>query len=430
MTPKSASINRRALLAGVAALGSVAATGSGKGSSLSEKTKSQIQANIRDNVWDVVVVGAGVFGAWTATHLQRLGKKVLLVDAGGPANVRASSGGETRMTRSAYGADAIYSQMATESLAEWKALSSRAALPLFHPTGVLMFFQTMVDYAEQSIEVHKKLELPLDMLDTKALTAKFPQLDFAGVEFGLYEAEFGVLMARRSVLHLVEEYVRAGGTYVRGQATTPEPDSDSHSLKIDGESVQTDAAIYACGPWLPKLFPDLLGPRFFVTRQAVAFVAPPAGNDGFGPDALPGWADFNGGDLYYGFADIEGRGFKIAHDQHGPAFDPDMGGRRIADGEYDRLRRYMERRFPELTGQPFVGERVCQYTNSSNGDFLIDKHPDFERVYLLGGGSGHGFKHGPEVGRMAAAMVANATSAPDQRFSLTSKETTHARAVI
>ena len=430
MTTTTGNINRRALLAGVAALGSIAATGSGKSSGLSKETKDQMQANIGGNVWDVVVVGAGVFGAWTATHLQRLGKRVLLVDAGGPANARASSGGETRMTRTAYGADAIYSQMATQSLEEWKALSERAALPLFHQTGVLMFFQTMVDYAKQSIEVHKNLDLPLEVLDASALATKFPQVDFAGVEFGLHETEFGVLMARRSVLHLVEEYVQAGGAYARGQATAPEPGGDGHSLKIDGEPVQTDAVVYACGPWLPKLFPELLGPRFFVTRQAVAFVAPPAGNDMFSAGALPGWADFNGCDLYYGFADIEGRGLKIAHDQHGPAFDPDMGDRRIADGEYDRLRTYMERRFPALAGQPFVGERVCQYTNSSNGDFLIDKHPDFEQVYLLGGGSGHGFKHGPEVGRTAAAMITDTGRTPDQRFSLASKETTHHRAVI
>ncbi len=422
----TAKMNRRAVLAGLAAAGSLAASGSGKGKSLAQSRESKQQTRS----WDAVVVGAGVFGAWTATHLRRMGKRVLLVDAAGPANVRASSGGETRMTRSGYGADAVYSQMATDSLVEWKTLSDRAALPLFHQTGVLMFFQEMVDYAAQSIEVHQKLDLPLDVLDASALTAKFPQIDFTGVEFGLYEAEFGALMARRSVLHLVEDYVRSGGAYIRGEATIPQPDSNGHSLEIDGETVLADSIIYACGPWLPKLFPDLLGPRFFVTRQAVAFVAPPVGNDMFGPEALPGWADFNGGDLYYGFPDIEGRGFKIAHDQHGPVFDPDSGERRMTDTEYKGLRAFMERRFPALVGQAFIGERVCQYTNSSNGDFLIDRHPEFEQVYLLGGGSGHGFKHGPEVGRMAAKMVAEVGSAPAERFSLASKQTTHDRAVI
>ena len=421
-----AKMNRRTVLAGMTAAGSLAASGTGKGKSLTQAKESNQQAKS----WDAVVVGAGVFGAWTATHLQRLGKRVLLVDAAGPANARASSGGETRMTRSAYGADAVYSQMATDSLDEWKALSDRAALPLFHQNGVLMFFQEMADYAAQSIEVHQKHDLPLDVLDASTLAAKFPQLDFSGVEFGLYEAGFGVLMARRSVLHLVEEYERAGGVYMRGQATVPEPGTNGHSLKIDGETILAGSIIYACGPWLPKLFPELLGPRFFVTRQVVAFVAPPAGSDMYSTKALPGWADFNGGDLYYGFPDIEGRGFKIAHDQHGPAFDPDAGERRMSDDDYATLRSYMEHRFPALVGQPFVGERVCQYTNSSNGDFLIDRHPDFEQVYLLGGGSGHGFKHGPEVGRLTANMITKEGAVPAERFSLASKQTTHDRAVI
>lgn len=433
MTRKKPTINRRAVLAGVAALGAVrgslAANGSGKSDGVKTGSENRKKNDTNFKVWDVVVVGAGVFGAWTATHLQRLGKRVLLVDAAGPAHARASSGGETRMTRSAYGADGVYSKMAKQSLEEWKALSARAGLPLFHPTGVLMFFQTMVDYARTSIEVHGKLGLPLDVMDARTMAAKFPQIDFTGVEFGLYEPDFGALMARRSVLHLVEEYVQSGGSYLRGQATVP-THKNGHSLEVDGNTIKAEAIVYACGPWLPKLFPDLLGPRLFVTRQAVAFVAPPAGAEGFGAGSLPGWADFNGGDLFYGFPDIEGRGFKIAHDQHGPVFDPDTGGRRMADEEYDSLRSYMERRFPALAGQPFVGDRVCQYTNSSNGDFLIDKHPDYERVYLLGGGSGHGFKHGPEVGRLTATMVTGGGSSPDQRFSLASKETTHARAVI
>lgn len=381
-------------------------------------------------VWDAVIIGAGVFGAWTATHLQRMGKQVLLIDAASPANARASSGGESRMIRSTYGADALYSQMALDSLTEWKALSAKASLPLFYQAGVLMFFQKMVDYAAQSIEVHQKLGLKLDVFDASAMKAKFPQINFTGVEFGLYEPDFGLLMARRSVLHLVENYVRAGGAYMCGKATAPQPDSNGHSLKVNSDIISSDAIIYACGPWLPKLFPDLLGPRFFVTRQVVTFVAPPAGSTMFCAPALPNWADYDKDGLYYGFPDIEGRGFKIAHDQHGPAFDPDTGERRLNDADYHTVRNYMERRFPALTDQPFIGERVCQYTNSSNGDFLIDKHPDYEQVYLLGGGSGHGFKHGPEIGRMAANMVAENSAAANERFSLASKQTTQSRAII
>jgi glycine/D-amino acid oxidase-like deaminating enzyme len=166
-----------------------------------------------------------------------------------------------------------------------------------------------------------------------------------------------------------------------------------------------------------------------VTRQEIAFIAPPGGDERFEESALPGWADFNGGDLYYGFPNLEGRGFKIARDTHGAAFDPDTGDRRMSEGGMALARAFVERRFPALATQPFTEFRVCQYENSSNGDFLIDRHPELEGAYLLGGGSGHGFKHGPEVGRMMAELVTDAT-APDARFSLATKATLHNRTVL
>lgn len=374
----------------------------------------------------IIVVGAGVFGTWTAEHLRRMGQRVLLVDQMGPANARASSGGESRMTRGTYGRDEIYTRMALASLEEWKRLSQRSELPLFHQAGVLFCFQDMIDYARQSIEVHERLGLPLEQLSNLDLSGRWPQMNFGGIEFGLFEPEFGALMARRAVEELVSQFVAAGGEYRLAHAI---PGADGHSLLLDGSYEQASAIIYACGPWLPKVFPDLIGDRIFVTRQEVAFIAPPDGDDAFEASRLPGWADFNNGDLYYGFPNLEGRGFKIARDTHGPAFDPDSGDRRVSEGGAALLRAFAERRFPGLAGRPFTEFRVCQYENSSNGDFLIDRHPTLDGAYLLGGGSGHGFKHGPEVGRLMAELVVNGV-APDARLSLATKQTVHNRTVL
>ncbi|MCX7356681.1 MAG: FAD-dependent oxidoreductase [Alphaproteobacteria bacterium] len=374
----------------------------------------------------IIVVGAGVFGAWTAEHLRRKGKAVLLVDQMGPANARASSGGESRMTRGTYGRDEIYTRMARASLEEWKRLSDRSALPLFHDAGVLFCFQEMIDYARDSIAVHERLGLPLQNIANAALGQRWPQMNFEGIEFGLFEPEFGALMARRAVEETVARFVEQGGTYVLAHAT---PSESGRGLLLDGAPADAEAIVWACGPWLPKVFPAVLGERIFVTRQEVAFIAPPDGDDSFEASHLPGWADFNGGDLYYGFPNLEGRGFKIARDTHGEHFDPDTGDRRMSDTGAASLRAFAERRFPGLAGRPFTEFRVCQYENSSNGDFLIDRHPSLEGAYLLGGGSGHGFKHGPEVGRMMAELVADGT-APDARFSLASKQTVQARSVL
>jgi glycine/D-amino acid oxidase-like deaminating enzyme len=378
----------------------------------------------------VVVVGAGVFGAWTAHHLLRLGHRVTLIDAHGPANSRASSGGESRMTRAAYGKDRIYTRMALDSLGQWQELSALAGLPIFHRCGVLFFFPTDDPYLGESIAAHRALGLPSEALAPTEMARRFPMIDFAGVKGGLFEPGFGALMARRSVQTLVQRFVAAGGDYRLAEATPPEPGARLDALRLSsGEAIGADAFVFALGPWLPKLFPALLDRRIVATRQEAFFFAPPAGDRRFLPGAMPGWADFNGGDVYYGFPDLESRGVKFAHDTHGVVVDPDTHSRAPTKAALDLIIAFRDRRFPLLRGAPLTEARVCQYENSSNGDFLIDRHPGFSNVVLVGGGSGHGFKHGPEVGRLAAALVAGIGAPTEPRFTLATKARAQQREV-
>ena len=372
--------------------------------------------------WATIVVGAGVFGAWTAWHLRRLGQRVLLLDASGPANARASSGGESRMTRTIYGADDVYTKMAWDSLADWRWLSSRAGLPVFHPTGVLMFFGRREPFVDQSIEAHKRLGLRLDVLDRAEMQKRYPQIAWDGVEVGLFEPDLGVLMARRAVQTLVQEYVAAGGAYRLAAVMPPGDAATLDGVRTrEGETLRAERYVFACGPWLPKVFPSLLGNRIFPTRQEVFFFAPENGDDRFEPGRLPGWADFNDGDIYYGMPDLEGRGFKIAHDRHGERFDPDTGDRRAGESGLSDARAYLAKRFPALAARPLAESRVCQYENSSNGDLVIDRHPRWANVLIVGAGSGHGFKHGPAVGRYAADLVTGTRDQPEARLALASK---------
>jgi len=378
----------------------------------------------------VAVIGAGVFGSWTAHHLQQQGHRVTLVDAWGPANSRASSGGESRLTRAAYGKDAIYTRMAMDSLPQWKALSTVSGLPVFIPCGILFFFPTEEPYVRDSIAAHKRFGLPTDLLGQAEMARRFPMIDFSGISVGLHEPGFGALMARRSVLTLVDRFARDGGTYMKGSALPPSAGGgrlDEVRLS-SGETIKADRFVFALGPWLPKLFPEVIGPKILPTRQEVFFFAPPAGDRRFSPAAMPGWADFNGGDIFYGFPDLESRGVKFAHDAHGIPVDPDTQDRRPTEAALAEIVAYRDRRFPLLRGAPLTEARVCQYENSSNGDFLIDMHPRLRNVLLLGGGSGHGFKHGPEVGRYAAGRLLGSV-APEPRFSLATKAETHHREV-
>lgn len=385
---------------------------------------------VAPNTWDAIVVGAGVLGAWTAWHLRRKGQRVLLLDAWGPAHARASSGGESRMTRTAYGLDEIYTRMAWDSLEDWRWLSARSGLPVFHRLGVVFFFQRLEPYVTQTLEVHRRLKLPTEALDRAALARRYPQVVWDGVEIGLYEPELGALMARRAVQTLVAEFVRAGGEY-QAAAVLPPPSSKRLDSIVcaDGRKHAATRFVFACGPWLPKLFPQLLGSRIFPTRQEVFFFAPEAGDQRFSPGHLPGWADFNQGDIYYGFPDLEGRGFKIAHDKHGPPMDPDLGDRTPSPEGIADVRQFMQRRFPALAARPLSEARVCQYENSSNGDLLIDRHPDWDNAWLVGAGSGHSFKHGPAVGRLAAELLTGERASIEPRFSLATKAAVQDRAV-
>ena len=373
----------------------------------------------------VAVVGAGVFGSWTAIYFLRAGHRVTLIDAWGPAHSRASSGGESRLTRGAYGKDAIYTRMALDSLAEWKALSAAAGMPIFHECGVLFFFPTEEPYFHDSVAAHEELGLATEVLGQKEMATRFPMIDFDGISIGLLEPQFGALMARRSVQTLVEHFVRDRGTYVR--ATVEPPGAAFSELVLgNGDRVEADRFVFACGPWLPKLFPDVIGERIVPTRQEVFFFAPPGGDRRFAPGTMPCWADFNHGDMFYGFPDLERRGVKFAHDVHGTVVDPDTLDRRPTDAALAEIVAFRDRRFPLLKGAPLTEARVCQYENSSNGDFLIDFHPTLDNLLLVGGGSGHGFKHGPEVGRYAAARLFGSVE-PEPRFSFARKTEAHNR---
>lgn len=334
------------------------------------------------------------------------------------------------MTRAVYGKDALYTRMALQSLPQWKRLSDASGLPIFAETGVLFFSPTEEQYFRDSVTVHREFGLATQLLDGAAMARRFPMIDFDGISVGLFEPAFGALMARRSVQTLVAQLVRAGAEYVHDAALSPTASGRKLlSLQLaSGERVEADQFVFALGPWLPKVFPALLTPRIVPTRQEVFFFAPPADDRRFLVGAMPGWADFNGGDIYYGFPDLEGRGVKLAHDAHGPVVDPDTQSRRPSEDALADVIGYRDRRFPALKGAPLTEARVCQYENSSNGDFLIDFHPQLKNVLLVGGGSGHGFKHGPEVGRYAAARLLGVKQ-PEPRFSLATKAETQRREV-
>jgi len=383
-------------------------------------------AGTRKN-YDVAVVGAGVFGAWIAYHLQRSGRSVALLDAYGAANSRASSGGESRIIRMGYGADEIYTRWAIRSLVLWQEFFRDVEEPLFHRTGVLWMAREQDPYSLNTLQTLEKLGVRFEKLSRTELEKRYPQIDFGSVTWGIFEPDSGALMARRAVQRVVERAIRTGTDY-RVEAVEPPAGARVNSLTTrSGERIDAASFIFACGSWLPKLFPDLLQDLIHPTRQEVFFFGVDPGDRRFAPPQMPTWIDF--GDQVYGLPDLESRGFKVGPDRHGPAFDPDTGERIISAEGLATARQFLAQRFPALKDAPLVETRVCQYENTSSGDFLIDRHPAFDNVWLAGGGSGHGFKHGPALGEYVASRILEG-GAVEPRFALATKGKVRKREVF
>jgi monomeric sarcosine oxidase len=378
--------------------------------------------------FDTAVIGAGVFGAWTAWHLQRAGQRVLLVDQYGPANARASSSGETRVIRMAYGPDEVYTQMAKQALAEWKAFFARIRRnELFRETGVLWLADAEDDAAALSMAVLSRYGIRHEVLDAAKLAQRFPQIALRPGTWGLFEPESGALLARRAVQAVVDDAMRAGTEYRLDQVIAPAAASSLKALHTaSGKMIPAERFVFACGPWLGSVLPKVLGGRIFPTRQEIYHFGAPAGELRFASPAMPTWLDSRR--AYYGLPDLDGRGFKIAHDAHGEPVDPDTLERVATPARIAHARAFLAERFPALAEAPLLGTEVCQYENTSNGDFVLDRHPTFDNVWIAGGGSGHGFKHGPAVGAyLAARMLKDGPAEP--RFALASKQTTQKREV-
>lgn len=377
--------------------------------------------------YDVAVIGAGVFGAWTAYLIRRIGASVILIDQYGAGNKRSSSGGETRIIRMGYGPDEIYSRFAARSLELWRDFGKEADPPLFHRTGVLWLARQPDAYSMSTLETFERTNVAFERLTLTELERRFPQIEPGPITWAILESNAGVLMARQGVSAVVEAANRDGVMYVEESVLPPTGNGWLESVATTGRKrITAGTFVFACGPWLPKVFPEILGERIRVTRQEVFYFGVPANDYRFAPPAMPVWIDFN--DLVYAIPDVAGCGFKIAIDEHGPEFDPDKGDRVATREGLAAVRKYLSLRVPALADAPLLGSEVCQYENTSTGDFLIDRHPRLENVWLVGGGSGHGFKHGPAVGEYVVRRIFGGSDV-EPRFSLASKATMHRRNV-
>ena len=366
---------------------------------------------------DVAVIGAGAFGGWTALHLLERGARIALVDAWEPGHPRGTSSGESRVIRYGYGHKPIYTEWAWRALAQWRRREQEWRTPLLVPCGALFAYTEESGYSRACDAALSKLKIPFQRFDAAELRRRYPQIALDGFAFGVLETDAGFLRAKlatRCVARAVAEHASGRGRFVLGAVEAPQASAPSASPKplekihlAGGETLSAGAFVFACGPWLPQLFPQFLGERIRPTKQDVFFFGTPPGEGRFNAQNMPVWIDI--AREFYCIPAHDGRGFKVAYDRSGPRFDPTAGERTASPEILELSRRYLAERFHALAGAPLAEVRICQYERTPDSHLVIDRHPAFSNVWLAGGGSGHGFKLGPAVGEFVAAQMFDAT---------------------
>jgi len=346
----------------------------------------------------VIVCGAGVFGAATARQLAIDGWDVTLVEPVAAGHVRAGSGGESRLIRCSHGEDRWHSLSARRALELWRAIDPSLVVE----AGVAWFARREDGWEAASEATLRELGIPCERVDPAAL---FPSVRTDDLAFTLFEPEAGILRARDATRTLAVQAVAAGARVVHAAARP-----DGERVIAGDEVLEADHLVWACGAWLPALFGDLLSLR--ITQQDVLFFG--AGAEWTTP-GVPGWVDYDG--AFYGLGDLDGRGVKLSPDVEGPPLDVDGADRLVLPEHVEAARAYLAHRFPALSAAPLVGTRVCQYEITPDTRFVIAPHPEHASVWLMGGGSGHGFKHGPALAERMSAWLSG-SDAPEPRFAL------------
>ncbi|MEA1882411.1 MAG: FAD-dependent oxidoreductase [Candidatus Marinimicrobia bacterium] len=351
----------------------------------------------------IVVIGAGIFGSWTAFHLQKAGHHVTLIDRHGPGNPKASSGGESRMIRGIYGKGYQYIQWTARSLDLWRSCQESWDEVLYIKTGILWMFSDADDYARDALPVLDQLNLKVNELSKEVVAKRFSQINNSDVKSFFYEPDAGFLRASHACKVVVDQFVKLGGDYVEKYVEPPTPfHGELGKLKMeDGSTIRGDHYIFCCGPWMGAVFPEVIGGLIRSTRQEVFFFDTPPE---FMCGQMPMWGHFGDG-FRYGIPGSKYHGFKFANDERGFEFDPETGDRNPTTAGMEAAKEYVSFRFPGLKNVEIIDSRVCQYENTPDEHFIIDRHPETENVWLVAGGSGHGFKMGPALGEVVADLV-------------------------
>jgi glycine/D-amino acid oxidase-like deaminating enzyme len=396
-------VDRRRFLA--AAGGSVGALAIGGKQTLAAQRAATATAA------EIVVVGAGAFGGWTALYLREMGHSVTLIDQYGPGNARATSGGESRQIRAVYGEREIYTRWVLQAFDRWQAREAEWGKKLFYRTGQLSLAPQWTKELLETRQVFDRLGVKYDIVKPDDLARQYPQMNTRGIEAAMSTPSTGVLKAREGCVAVAQAFEKKGGRFVTAKVElgTRAGNALQDVALSTGRRVPAQSFVFACGPWLPKVFPSVMKNKLATPRRAVFFYGTPPGDHRFTWPNFPTWSVDNA----YGFPCIEGRGFKVVPTFERELVDPDTQQHALTPDELRKGRAFADKWFPALAQQPLVDSRICQREDSVDDHFIVQQHPELANVWLVGGGSGHGYKHGIMLGDYVAHRVVGNDTQPE-----------------
>ena len=364
---------------------------------------------------DMIVIGAGCFGGWTALNLQRQGYKVRLIDAWGPGNSRSTSGDETRGVRSSYGdrageQAAVWGRWAKRSMGKWRDWDAtwgrEMKIQLFFTTGDLIARATTTDaFIRNNKTMWDKIGARYEVLTKDEVRYRYPQFQLEDMEAFLFEPEAGFVRARRSCEAVAGVFRQFGGELeiTRAWPTTQQGGKMPALQTSRGDLVSAGTYVFACGPWLRKVFPVLLGNRMRTPMGSVYYFGSPAGEYRM---QYPNCPTFNfPGATGWPSPPDDNLGFRVRGGGGAQGTDPDVTERVFDKAAMQRTVDFTNLRFPLLRNAPVLKEHACHYESGSGGNFIIDKHPDMSNVWIVGSGMAEGFKQGPVIGEYAANRI-------------------------
>ena len=303
--------------------------------------------------------------------------------------------------------------MVKRAFPQWEKIGAGLKDPVYVPTGALWMFRGDDGYVRAAAPILEDFGFSVDKMTVDDAKKQYPQIDFRGVKSVWFEKKAGALAAARACGVVRDAFVKNGGTYRTGHVERARIAKGSLSgLQLkDGSRVDADLYVFACGPWLPTVFPDLMHNWVRPTRQEIHYFEVPKGSKRYSPGRLPIWIDF-GERIVYGIPAIDGKWFKVADDTRGPSVEAPAEQRAPNADNVERDRRFLAERFPELAKAPLATTEFCRYENSPDGNLIIDYLPGAKNVVVAGGGSGHGFKLSPVVGEMTAEFILSGKDVP------------------